>query len=534
MDRRAFLKSLAGAGALSVAGSFATPAISQRAGARALRFVPQADLANFDPIWGTQYVVRNASALVWDTLYGADEKLQPQRQMAEGEEVSADGLTWTFRLRPGLKFHDGENVLAKDVVASLDRWATRDQMGLLLKATQQELTAIDDRTLKWVLKKPFPKMLLALGKLSTQVCFIMPERIAKTDPFKQITEYVGSGPMRFVRSEWVPGARAVFEKFPGYTPRQESSSWLAGGKHMLVDRIEWIVMPDPATAAAALQSGEVDWWETPISDLVPLLRKNRNIAVDIADPLGNIGSFRMNHLYPPFNDVRARRAVLMAMSQEDYMRALVGDDPALWKPLPGFFTPGTSLYTEEGGDILKGPRNFDAAKKLLAQSGYAGEPVTCLVAQDQPITKAQGDVTADLLKRLGMNVDFIATDWGTVGARRAVKTPPGQGGWHMFHTWHSGADCVNPAVAIGVRASGDTAWFGWPDAPEVEAQVAAWYEAKTLEEEKAAIRRLNKAALDAVVYAPTGFFLSYQAWRKNVSGVIKGPLPFFWGVSKAA
>jgi peptide/nickel transport system substrate-binding protein len=178
---------------------------------------------------------------------------------------------------------------------------------------------------KWVLKKPFPKMLLALGKLSTQVCFIMPERIAKSDPFKQITEYVGSGPMRFVRNEWVPGARAVFEKFADYAPRQEPSSWLAGGKHMLAERIEWIVMPDPATAAAALQNGEIDWWETPISDLVPLLRKNRNVAVDIKDPLGNIGSFRMNHLYPPFADVRARRAVLMAMNQEDYMRALVGD-----------------------------------------------------------------------------------------------------------------------------------------------------------------------------------------------------------------
>jgi peptide/nickel transport system substrate-binding protein len=362
----------------------------------------------------------------------------------------------------------------------------------------------------------------------------MPARIAATDPFKQISEYVGSGPMRFVRNEWVPGGKAVFEKFADYVPRQEPHSWLAGGKQMLVDRIEWIVMPDQATAAAALQNGEVDWWESPISDLVPLLRSNRSVVVDIADSLGNIGCFRMNHLHPPFNDVRARRAVLMAMSQEDYMRALVGDDPALWKPLPSFFTPGTPLYTEEGGEILKGPRNLDAAKKLLAQSGYAGQPVTCIVAQDQAITKPQGDVTADLLKRLGMNVDFVATDWGTVGARRAVKTPPGQGGWHMFHTWHSGADCVSPAVAIGVRASGDKAWFGWPDAPEVEAQVAAWYEAKTLEEEKAVIRRLNKAALEAVVYAPTGFFLEYQAWRRNVSGIVKGPLPFFWGVSKTA
>ena len=534
VNRRTALKLAAGAGALAMSGKVAAPALAQGAAARALRFVPQANLANFDPIWGTQYVVRNAAAMVWDTLYGFDEKLQPQRQMCESEEVSSDGLTWTFKLRPGLKFHDGEPVLAKDVAASLDRWAARDQMGLLIKGIQQELVAVDDRTVKWVLKKPFPKMLLALGKISTPIAFIMPERLAKTDPFKQISEYIGSGPMRFVKNEWVPGAKAVFEKFPDYVPRQEPGSWLAGGKRMLAERVEWVIMPDPATASAALQNGEIDWWENPISDLVPVLSKNRNVLVDIADPLGNIGAFRMNHLYPPFNDVRARRAVLMAMSQEDYMRAIVGDDNKLWKPLPGFFTPGTPLYSEEGGEILKGKRDFDAAKKLLAASGYSGQPVTCLVAQDQPITKAQGDVTADLLKRLGMNVDFAAIDWGTVGQRRAVKTPPGQGGWQMFHTWHSGADCINPAVAIGVRASGDKAWFGWPDVPAVEAQVEAWYAAKTLDEEKTAIGRLNKAALDGVVYAPTGFFLSYQAWRKNVTGVVKGPLPFFWGVAKSA
>src|SRR5436305_12454169 len=388
MDRRSFLKTAAGALAAG-GGTLATPAISQRAAARALRFVPQVDLANFDPIWTTQFVVRNASALVWDMLYGVNDRLQPQRQVVEAEEVSSDGLTWTFRLRTGLKFHDGEPVLAKDVAASLERWAARDQMGLLIRGIQQELVPVDDRTVKWVLKKPFPKMLLALGKISTPIAFIMPERIAKTDPFKQISEYVGSGPMRFMKDEWVPGAMAAFERFPGYVPRQESASWLAGGKRMLVERIEWVIMPDPATAASALQSGEIDWWENPISDLVPLLRKNRNIAVDIADPLGNIGAFRMNHLYPPFNDVRARRAVLMAMSQEDYMRAIVGDDDKLWKPLPGFFTPGTPLYTEEGGEILNGPRDLDGSKKLLAQSRYAGEPVTCLVAQDQPITKAQ-------------------------------------------------------------------------------------------------------------------------------------------------
>src|SRR5262249_51722383 len=218
MDRRTFLKSAVGAGGLATVGGLATPAISQRAAARAMRLVPHADLANFDPIWSGAYIARNAALLVWDTLYGVDAKLQPQRQMIESEEMSPDGLTWTFRLRPGLKFHDGEPVLAKDAVASINRWAAREPMGQMIKAIENDIVAVDDRAFRWALKKPYPKMLLALGKTFPPCCFVMPARIAATDPFRQINEYVGSGPMRFARNEWVPGAKAVFEKFPAYVP----------------------------------------------------------------------------------------------------------------------------------------------------------------------------------------------------------------------------------------------------------------------------------------------------------------------------
>jgi peptide/nickel transport system substrate-binding protein len=498
LSRRTFLKTAAGAGALATGGAIGTPAISQRAAARALRLVPHADVSNFDPIWSTAWIARNAGLLVWDTLYGVDAKLQVQRQMIEAEEVSADGLTWTFRLRPGLKFHDGESVLAKDAVASINRWAPREPMGVMIKAVENELTAIDDRTFRWALKRPFPKMLLALGKIGTPCCFIMPARIAATDPYRQISEYVGSGPMRFATNEWVPGAKAVFDKFPGYVPRQEPASWLAGGKNIVADRIEWVTIPDAATASLALQSGEIDWWEKPISDLVPLLKKNRNVIVDIADPLGNIGIVCFNHLNPPFQDVRARRAILMALSQTDYMRSYFGDDDKMWRPLPGFFTPGTPLYNEEGGEILKGPRNFDAAKRLLAESGYADQPVTCLAAQDIPEFKPWGEVTAELLKRLNMKVDFAAIDWGTVIARRAQKSA--QGGWHMYPSSLAGADCVDPTNKF-IRANGETVATGWPRSQEVEC-------------------------------APLGSYLCHQAWRKNIIGVGQGPLPFFWGVSK--
>ena len=530
MNRRDFLKG--SAAAMATSGGSATPSLATAAGTKLLKFVPQTNLANLDPIWGTQYVVRNASLLIWDTLYGVDSKLDPKPQMAEGHEVTDDGRTWTFKLRAGLKFHDGEPVLSRDVIASLTRWMARDTMGQMIKVRLDALEALDDRTFRFRLNKPFTKMLLALGKSNSPVASIMPERIAKTDPFKPITEIVGSGPMKFPMSEWMAGSLAVFEKFDGYVPRPEASDWLAGGKRMMFDRIEWRIMPDAASAAAALQNGEIDWWEQPIPDLIPLLKRNRNVMVDIADPLGNIGSLRMNHLHPPFNDVRARRALQMALSQADYMQAVVGDD-ALWRPLPSFFTPGTPLYTEIGGDVLKGPREYDEAKRLLAEAGYKGEPIVLLIGADVPVMKAQGDVTADLLGRIGMKVDYVATDWATVGARRAKKDPPSQGGWNIFHSSRAGADCTDPASYRHIVTSGDGAWFGWPKSDQVMADIADWYAAPDLAAEKLAIDKTNKDSMDFVTEIPTGFFLSYQAWRRNVTGVVKAPFPVFWGTEKS-
>ncbi len=513
--------------------SLAMPSIGRAQASRVLRFVPQANLSSMDAIAGTQYVVRNASLLVWDTLFGIDADLVPHPQMVEAFENTDNGLTWTFKLRAGQKFHDGEPVLAKDVVASLNRWMVRDTMGQRIKSVLQEMVAADDRTVRLRLSAPFPKMLFALGKNNAPVAEIMPERIAKTDPFTLIAEYVGSGPMKFKRDEWNPGSRAVFELNRDYQPRSETASWLAGGKRMNFDRIEWLILPDDATKAAALQNNEIDWWENPVPDLVPLLKKARGVTVDIADPLGNIGSFRMNHLHPPFNDVRVRRAVMMALSQEDYMRAVVGDDTALWKTLPSFFTPGTPAYTEAGGDLLKGPRRIEDAKKLLAEAGYDGTPVVLCVATDVQITKAQGDITADLLKKIGMKVDYQALDWGTVGARRAKKDPPSAGGWNIFHTWHAGADCINPAPYTAFDAGGDKAWFGWPKSDAVQEGISAWYNAPDATAEKTAMDNVNRAAMEFVTYLPTGFFLGYQAWRNSVSGIAKAPFPVFWDVKKA-
>lgn len=535
MQRRTFMAGAVGLGTLSLSAPLWMPPAAKAAGSKVLRFIPNGGLDTFDPIGTTNYRVRNAAFLVWDTLYGIDENQVPQPQMVESGSVSDDGLVWTFKLRNGLKFHDDTPVTAADAVASLDRWSKRDLMGQMIAAIQEGLHVVDERTFQWKLKSPYPKMLLALGKTNPPCTFIMPERIASTDPFKPIGEYVGSGPMRFIDKEWVPGSKVVFEKFEGYEPRPEPASWSAGGKVIHFDRIEWVISSDPATASLALQNGEVDWVEELLIDLAPVMRSDPGVKIGISNPYGYVSGIRLNHLQPPFTDVRARTALMMAISQDDYMYTMLGSETDMWKHMYSYFTVGSPLYTEAGADVLSKPRDYGAAKELLAQSGYNNEPIVLMVSQEQASQRALGEVTADLLtKKLGMNLDYVATDSSTIQKRRMLKTPASEGGWHMFFVGHSGTDCANPAAYIGLRANGEKAWFGWPDSPEVEAGITEWFNAPTPEAEIAAAEKINTAAMRDVVFALTGFYSTYTAWRSELSGVTPAPFPMFWGVERTA
>jgi peptide/nickel transport system substrate-binding protein len=519
---------LAGGAALAI------PHIARAQATSTLRFVPQANLAglaSLDPIYSPQYVTRNAAMLVWDTLYGVDANLVPRPQMCAGHDMSQDGLVWTFTLRPGLRFHDATPVLARDAVASLQRWMARDSNGQTIAAILLAIEALDDTRLRIRLSAPFPRLLFALGKMNTPVAFIMPERIARTDPFKPISDYVGSGPMLLRADEWVPASRAVFERFPLYVPRDEPGSWMAGGKRMMVERVEWTIMPDPTTAADALMTGAVDWLQSVLPDLAPLLRRRPDLRVDFANPLGNIGALRFNHLYPPFNDVRARRAIQMAINQADYMQAIVGNEAALWQKQPGFFTPGTAFSPDAAGAAPAGPGRFDDARHLIAETGYRGEPIILLAAGDVPITRMQADVTNALLMRLGMNVDYQTTD---LTARRTRKDSPAQGGWHIFHTWHEGADCIDPLPYVALRTNGDKAWFGWPSDRAIEALIARWYAAREAADARVLLRQIDDASTAFVTFVPTGFFRSHQAWRSALPGVTAAPFPIFWGVGSPA
>jgi len=504
----------------------AGPACAQKV----LKFIPQADLRILDPIATTAYITRNHGYMVYDTLFATDAKFQIQPQMVDKWELSKDKLTYTFTLREGLKFHDGQPVRSADCIASLVRWGKRDALGQKLAEAAESWSAVNDKTFKLKLKKPFPLTLPALGKLSSNVPFIMPERIAKTDAFQNITEAIGSGPFKFVKEEWVPGNKVVYVKNADYVPRKEAPSWAAGGKVVKVDRVEWIYIPDSATAAAALNAGEADWWEQLPPDLIALLRKNKDVRVENIDPLGSLGIIRFNFMQPPFNNPKLREALLYAVDQKDYVLGIAGDEKN-GHTCYSFYTCGTPLSSEVGAEPLKGKRDFDRAKKLVRESGYKGEKIVVISATDQPIVHSQSLLTTETLRKLGLNVELQAGDWGTLITRRTSKEPVEKGGWSIFHTWLVGPDMLSPA-ATPMVSNGEKAWFGWPNDKKLEELREAWFNTTDAPTGKKAADAVQVEAFKYVPFITTAQFIIPTAYRSNLSGVIVAPVTFLWNVEK--
>jgi peptide/nickel transport system substrate-binding protein len=477
-------------------------------------------------------VTRNHAFLVFDTLYGWDEEYRAQPQMVEGHTIENDGRTWTMVLREGLRFHDGESVLARDAVASILRWGQRDQFGLAAMAVVDEVAAVSDRVLRWRLKRPFPLLPDALGKAGANVAFIMPERLARTDAALPITEMIGSGPYRFVAEERIPGSRNVYALFEGYKPRPDgTASLLAGPKFAHFERVEWLTIPDASTAAAALQRGEIDWWEQPTVDLLPSLRRARGLKVETLDPTGAIGILRFNHLHPPFNNVAVRRAVLGAVSQADVMTAVAGTDRSLWRDGVGFFTPGSLMASDEGMQALTGPRDLAASRRELERAGYAGEKVLLMAPTDFPAINAMSEVVGDLFRKLGMNLDYAAMDWGSALRRQANREPADRGGYSAFCTYTAGVNQFNPAAHNFIRGSGLSATFGWSTSARLEELRDEWLRAEDDDTRRRIGREMQRQAFLDVPYVPLGQFYQPTAYRDGLSGMLKG-LPLFWNIRR--
>lgn len=509
--------------------SVSVTGFAQTASATTIIAVPHSGLRILDPIITTAHIVRNHGYMVWDTLLSYDADFKPQPQMAEFE-VSADQLTYTFKLRDGLKWHDGAPVTAQDCIASLQRWGKRDTSGQVLFDKTESLTAADDRTIVLKLKEPFSYVLDVLAKPSSVVPFMMPKRIAETPADTAITEIIGSGPFRFVKEEYQPGVKAVYEKFKDYVPRSEPASALAGGKVVKVDRVEWISMPDAQTAVNAIQSGEIDYLESPSVDLLPLVQGNDELTVKIMS-LGSQTMGRMNFLYPPFDNKKIRQAAMMAMNQKDVLDALIGN-PDYYTICGSMFGCGTPLESEVGTESLTKSGNVEGAKALLKEAGYDGTPVVVLQPTDVVTVKAQPVVAAAALRAVGFNVDLQPMDWQTLVTRRASQKPPAEGGWNMFFTNWIVPEIMTPLNNPMLNGRGTKGFFGWPTDQTMEDLRAKYVAAKTLTEQKAAAAELQAHAIDEVNYIPLGQFKIPSVWRNELSGLLKAPVPVFWNIEK--
>jgi peptide/nickel transport system substrate-binding protein len=504
------------------------PINAAKAADKVLRVVPHADLKVLDPHTNTATITLMHGAMIYDTLFAWDSKLQPKPQMVESYQISPDRLVYTFTLRPGLKFHDGQPVTTRDVIPSIKRWMVRNTLGQTLAKFVEEIQSTDDKTFVIRLKEPFGFVEMALGAFDA---VIMREKDAATDPFKAITETIGSGPFRFVRSEWNPGAKVVYEKNPDYVPRAEPADGLAGGKIVKLDRVEWTILPDPLTKSTALQQGEVDLIDSLPHDQIPILEHAPGVVLSRVLPIDSYGIIRPNHLFPPFDNPKARQALALAVDQREYASAAFGDQK-WWRECWSFFVCGSPNGTEAGSEGYR-RQDLARAKQLLAESGYKGEKIVLIGTAEIQSIAALGDVTADNLRKIGANVEVAVSDWGTMVARRAKKDPSAQGGWNLFHTTVGGTAMSSPLTnfAINSSCSGDN-WFGWPCDAKTEELRNEYIRASDEAPSRAALEALHRHLWETLPDIPVGQYIQPTAWRSNVTGVLQASLLVFWNIAK--
>lgn len=532
MRPRHFGRLICGAAAALLLGATATLAQGRLSEDRVLRVVPFADLQSLDPIVTTVGIVQRHANMVYDFLLARDEDQNPRPQMAESWSVSSDNLTWRFVLREGLLFHDSTPVTAEDVVVSMRRWAARDPSGRQILDRTASIEAPDAKTIVWTLRQPYGLMLHALSKPSGITPAVMPARIARTDPNTPITEVIGSGPFEFVREEWVPGSKVVYRRNARYVPRSEPASGAAGGKVVRVDRVEWLNIRDPQSAVLALQSGEVDYVEAPGTDFLPLLRQ-AGMRIVRTDKLGSQGMIRMNHLHPPFNNLKARQALLYLVDQTSFLQTMFSD-AELYRACGAFFVCGGPLETNAGVEADFG-KNRDKARQLLREAGYNGEPIIILHPTDVQTMNLSTLALAEELKAIGARVELQAMDFAAMAGRRANRSAPGQGGWHIGLTFWPGLLISDPVGNTPMQASCERAWPGWPCDAQHQALIDQYPQLTTLEERRALAERIQVSAYQNVVpYVPFGQWFAPVAHSPKLTGVIGMPgTMILWNIAKS-
>jgi peptide/nickel transport system substrate-binding protein len=508
----------------TVVAALTVPGIAPAAD-KTLRAVVHADLKIIDTNWTTAYITQRHGYVVYDTLFALDSKFVPQPQMVEKYQASSDGLTWDFTLRPGLKWHDKTDVTAADCVASLKRFMAKDVMGQKLADFTSSLEPVNAKTFRLTLKRPYGLVLDTFAKAQVPP-YMMPARIAATPVDKQITDPTGSGPFIMKQDEWQPGHKVVYVKNPDYVPRSEPPDYLSGGKIAKIDRLEWLYIPDNNTALSALQAGEIDYFEAPPLDFMEPLQNNPDVTVLRIDLLGAQGIIRPNSAQPPFDNYKARQALLHLVNQDQTLRAVVGNEKFYMKFCGSFFMCGSANGTEVGSGGLK-DFSIEKAKQLLKEGGYNGEKLVVILPTDRPQYNAATMVLIQNLRKAGVAVDAQAMDWSTALGRRAKKD-----GWNIVITTHGGPDTTIPIGNVWFNSRCEQANIGWACDPELEKLVDAWAAELDRDKRRALLDDVHRRAYESLPYVSWGQFFQPVAYRSSVKGVLVSGIPVYWNIEK--
>jgi peptide/nickel transport system substrate-binding protein len=523
MKRRIWLAALT---AVTAGSMLSAPAALAADGEKVLRVVPHANLSAFDPIITTAYIVRNYGYMVYDTLFSQDSKGEVKPQMVDTYSVSADGKTWTFKLRAGLKFHDGNPVEADDVIASLKRWSQKDAMGGQLATFIERYEGSGD-TFKLVLKEPCGFVLDALGKPSSNVPFIMPASVAATSANEAITSKIGSGPLIFKEDEFKSGDLAVFVKNKDYVSRKEAPDGMAGGRQINFDRVEWKIIRDAQTQFNALKAGEVDVIEALSHSQYDEANKTDGVHTQIFAEGGLSYFLRFNHTLPPFDKAEIRRAAMVALGQRAALRAQAIPD-SLGQVCPSFYPCGTPYASKQTG-YFTGKPNPKKAKEMLAAAKYDGTPVVLMQPTNVGVLAKVPLVAKQQLEQAGFKVDLQAMDWGTLIARRAKKDPVTDGGWNIFiSAWHA-ADIQNPLSVAMYNPN----WFGWYKSDKMSDALGKFARASDAALKKQLAQTIQDIAIEDASWAPMGQFVMPAALRNDLTPLVATPgIMVPWGIKR--
>lgn len=500
--------------------------------AQTVRMVMADELRLFDPIYTTATTTATHGLAIYDQLFALDSKLMPQPQMVGKWGVSDDKKTYTIELRDGLGWHDGTPVTAADCVASIRRWGQVAPGGQLIMRRAKDISSKDDKTFTIALSEPLGLLIDMLANLGGPL-FIMREKDANLAATEQVTANIGSGPFKFNHALAKPGASFTYDRNEKYVPRREASNGLAGGKIVKVDRVVWDIIADQQTALAALQASEIDFVQSPPPDLRTVIESDPNLELQVLNESGEVSMMRMNFLQKPFDNVKARQAMLHLIDQEAFVRTL-SPDPKYTQTVTSLFGSGALYSNDENTGWYKKGGDPEKAKQLFKEAGYAGEKVVILQPTNIASYSNASQLLAATLRKIGINAELAPSDWGGLVARRANKGTVENGGWSIFISGYPDHSLSDPLGTACMVANGDKAWFGWPRNDEYEVLRAKWPDIATLDERKAMARQMQRVWWDFVGSVYLGRTVGPIARRKTLTGLIGTPvlLPM-WNMQKS-